>query len=38
MTSNDTAFLAMAVGAFGLFGGVLARASWMEWSAGHKPR
>ena len=31
MISNETAFLVLAIGAFSLFGGVLAWASWMEY-------
>jgi hypothetical protein len=38
MASQDIAFLALAAGAFSLFGGVLAWASWMEWRANRKSR
>lgn len=31
MIDNGTAFLVLAIGAFSLFGGVLAWASWMEY-------
>jgi hypothetical protein len=31
MIANGTAFVILAVGAFSLFGGVLAWASWMEY-------
>jgi len=30
MSNNEIAFLILALGAFSLFGGVLAWASWME--------
>ncbi|HWU55839.1 MAG TPA: hypothetical protein VN175_10080 [Rhizomicrobium sp.] len=38
MQSGEIAFLAVAVGAISVFGGVLAWASWMEWRAAKAKR